>query len=40
VQNQICINPSPGLKEIALEKGWIIKRPEEVEEFIKTLLEE
>lgn len=38
VHYPICINASPGLQKIALEKNWAIKKPEEVEDFIMTIL--
>lgn len=38
VQYPICINASPGLQKVAIKKGWNIKKPEEVEVIVMTLL--
>ncbi len=35
VENEICINPTEGLRKIAQEKGWSIAKPGEVEKIIK-----
>ena len=38
VQHPICVNASSGLQKVASEKGWNIKKPEEVEDFVIMLL--
>jgi HAD superfamily hydrolase (TIGR01490 family) len=38
VKYQICVNASSGLQKVAIEKGWNIKKPEEVEDFVMMLL--
>ncbi|MFC1629943.1 HAD family hydrolase [Patescibacteria group bacterium] len=35
VENAICISPTEGLRKIAKEKGWIITKPDEVENIFK-----
>ncbi len=38
VEYPICVNPNPALTKVALEKGWSIKRPDEVILFINAAL--
>jgi phosphoserine phosphatase len=38
VELPICINPTPGLREIAIRKNWKTTNPENVEETISSLL--
>jgi len=38
VQHPVCVNASSGLQKVALEKGWNIKKPEEVEDLVVTVL--
>lgn len=38
VKNPFCINPTPALKKVALELGWHITTPDEIESQVKKIL--
>lgn len=40
VEFPICVNPTPGLEEIAKRKDWRIANPEDVEEMVSILVTE